>query len=63
MMTRRYFGRIIRECDYQPGLHGGRWYVQSYHHTGLPWDDRDSTHYLTLAAAKASIRDDMEQTP
>ena len=30
-----------------------RWYVQTYHHTGVPWDEMNCPQFRTLALAKA----------
>ncbi len=54
---RKYKLRLIRPCTEANWKdHNGRWIVQSYHyHTGIPWSDEASPHYLTLRDAKVAI--------
>lgn len=54
---RMYKGQMIRECCWAEGEHAGKWIVQTYHHTGLPWSDEECPHYWTLADAKAAINE------
>ena len=56
MKTRRYMGRDIVECERVPGEHRGRWTVQTFHETGMPWADEHCPHFSSLAMARAWIR-------
>ena len=53
----RYKGHRILECAWANETHGGRWYVQSHHGTGMQWADEATTHHRTLADAKEDIDD------
>ena len=51
----RYKGQRILECAWAGDPHGGRWYVQAYHHTGVTWADEATPHHRTLAEAREYI--------
>ena len=52
---RRYRGQRILRCHWADDPHGGRWYVQSYHDSGMPWADEETPHHRTLAEAREYI--------
>lgn len=52
---RTYKGQLIRDCERVKGEHSGRWIVQTYHSTGLPFSDELCPHFSTLAQARDSI--------
>ena len=54
---RRYRGQRILRCHWADDPHGGRWYVQSYHDSGMPWADEATPHHRTLAEAREYIRE------
>ena len=51
----RYKGQRILRCHWAGDPHGGRWYVQAYHHTGTQWADEATPHHRTLAEAREYI--------
>ena len=51
----RHKGYRILRCHWAGDPHGGRWYVQSCHHTGMIWADEATPHHLTLAKAREYI--------
>jgi hypothetical protein len=51
----RYQGHQILRCHWDGAPHGGRWYVQSYHATGMVWADEATPHHRTLAEAREYI--------
>jgi len=51
----KYRGHRILDCAWAGDPHGGRWYVVSYHHTGMQWADEATPHHRTLAEARESI--------
>ena len=53
--TYTYRGQTIYPCEAQTGEHRGRWAVQNYHQTGIPWADQECPHYQTLDDARDSI--------
>ena len=57
-MIYTYRGQLITRCERAPGEHRGRWAVQTYHKTGMPWSDEECPHYPTLAAAREAIDED-----
>ena len=57
--SRTYKGLLIRECAWVTGEHPGRWIVQIYHETGIPYSDELCPHYRSLAQAKAVIDDEL----
>ena len=61
---RRYRGYRILRCHWAGDPHGGPWYVQSYHDSGLAWADEATPHHRTLADAReyidASLLDRMD---
>ena len=54
-MTHDYKGHRILECAWAGNPHGGRWYVQSKHETGMQWADEATRHHRTLTAAREYI--------
>ena len=53
----RYHGSSIYPCgcnkEHNPGY---RWYVQTFHkRTRMPYSEKDSPHFRTLAEAKTAI--------
>ena len=61
---RRYRGHRILRCHWAGDPHGGRWYVQARHESGMQWADEDTPHHRTLADAReyidASLLDRMD---
>jgi hypothetical protein len=54
--THTYRGHEICPVQYADKAgQGYRWYVQSYHQTGIAYGSDCCTHYYTLAAAKTAI--------
>ena len=53
--ARTYKGYAIRECERVPGEHAGRWIVQTYHASGVPWSDELCPHFTTLPEALTCI--------
>ena len=51
----KYRGHRILDCAWAGDPHGGRWYVVSYHHTGMQWADEATPHHRTLAEAREYI--------
>ena len=51
----RYKGHRILRCHWAGDPHGGRWYVQSNHETGMTWADEATPHHRTLAEAMEYI--------
>ena len=54
-----FMGERIYRCERVEGEHAGRWIVQTYHSTGLPYADELCPHYRRLADAKDYIREDI----
>ena len=52
---RRYRGHRILRCHWAGDPRGGRWYIQSYHESGMQWADEDTRHHRTLADAREYI--------
>lgn len=52
---RMYKGQLISECTCGKRERGGKWIIQTYHHSGNPWGDEECPHYYSLANAKAAI--------
>jgi hypothetical protein len=50
----KYMGETIIPTNWD----GKRWYVQAYHHTGIPYGEQDCRHFYTLNEAKEAIRED-----
>lgn len=57
MDTHTYMGIKIRRCGWEVGQHSGRWIIQSYHETGIPWSDECCKHVRSLAEAREYIRE------
>jgi len=57
--TYTYRGQLISRCERVAGEHRGRWTVQTYHQTGMPWSDEQCPHYPTLAVAREAIDEDI----
>ena len=55
MTIHKYRGQTIYPCERARGEHRGRWIIQSYHESGMPWADEECTHTVTLAAAREII--------
>jgi hypothetical protein len=53
--SHRYKGHRILRCHWDGDPHGGRWYVQSHHTTGMVWADEATPHHRTLAEAREYI--------
>ena len=53
--SHRYKGYRILRCHWDGDPHGGRWYVQSHHATGMVWADEATPHHRTLAEAREYI--------
>jgi hypothetical protein len=51
----RYKGHRILDCAWADGEHDGKWYVQSYHDSGVQWADEATRHHRTLAEAREYI--------
>lgn len=50
-----YKGHSIYECERVKGEHAGKWIIQDYHHTGIPYADELCPHFHSLKAAKDYI--------
>jgi len=51
----------VYPCERAAGEHLGRWIVQAYHKTGMPYADELCPHYMTRAAARnAAVRDALD---
>ena len=50
-----YRGHDIYPCERIAGEHAGRWTIQTYHHTGVPWADEECPHFGSLAEARDYI--------
>ena len=55
--SRTYKGHTIYPCCWATGEHRGKWIVQTYHLTGMPYADELCPHFATLAAARERITD------
>ena len=53
--TRHYKGYSIRPCQRLKGEHAGRWIVQAYHASGVPFSDDLCPHFKTLPEARTCI--------
>ena len=53
--TRTYKGYSIRPCERVTGEHAGRWVVQTYHDSGVPWSDEICPHFKTIPEALTCI--------
>lgn len=54
---RTYKHYAIYECERAKGEHNGRWIVQTYHKTGLPYADELCPHFATLVLAREWINE------
>ena len=52
---RTYRGFAVIECERAKGEHSGKWTVQTYHKTGMPYADELCPHYQTLKSAHEAI--------
>jgi hypothetical protein len=59
--SRTYRGMTIYRCLWAGDPHGGKWVVQTYHESGMPWADECCPHYWTLDQAKEAIRERAKQ--
>lgn len=50
-----YRGVKILPCQDVSGSHKGRWFIQSFHKTGMVYSDESSQHAFSLAQAKDII--------
>lgn len=55
MKARTYHGSTIYPCEWASGQHKGKWIVQTFHQTGMPYADSECPHFHTLADAKRHI--------
>ena len=46
----------VYPCERAAGEHRGRWIIQTYHQTGMPYADDLCPHYATRAAAREAAR-------
>ena len=46
----------IYPCERAAGEHRGRWIIQTYHQTGMPYADDLCPHYATRAEAREAAR-------
>ena len=54
-------GVTIYPCAWTLGEHRGRWYVQSYHSTGMPYADEVCSHFHTLSDAREFIASELAE--
>jgi hypothetical protein len=47
----------IYRCERAAGEHRGRWIVQTYHATGMPYADELCPHYASREAAREAARE------
>ena len=48
----------IYPCERVPGEHRGRWMIQTYHETGMPYADELCPHYASREAAREAAREE-----
>jgi len=46
----------IYQCERAEGQHRGRWIIQTYHPTGMPYADELCPHYPSREAAREAVR-------
>ena len=61
MASHSYKGHTIYECERAASEHKGRWLVQTYHETGIPYAAELCPHFGTLRAAKERVREIVQE--